>query len=303
VHVPDAAPVPPPLLRGRPATGRRPRRAGRTEQGEELTNVSKEFRFQTMPRSLSAFGGACLAAVIAVGLGLTAAGCGDSSKKPGCKSDKDCANNLVCASGSCVQCNTDDQCGLGKVCSAHACIPEPECKSDDKCPLGQVCQAGKCKACAADSECGPGGRCDAGACVRGKKCQKDDECADDEDCTAGVCQKAGAARAGGATCTLATVYFGYDDSTVQASERDRLTANAACIEKTPGKTVLLVGHTDTSGTEEYNIALSERRAQAVADYMSRLGTDPARMQVVPKGETEPTGLGDDRDRRVEFQWH
>jgi hypothetical protein len=37
--------------------------------------------------------------------------------------------------------------------------------------------------------------------------------------------------------------------------------------------------------------------------MARLGSDPARMQVVPKGETEPTGLGDDRDRRVEFQWH
>jgi hypothetical protein len=72
---------------------------------------------------------------------------------------------------------------------------------------------------------------------------------------------------------------------------------------TRGKNIYLIGHTDTSGTEEYNIALSERRAQAVADYMARLGTDPARMQIVPKGETEPTGLGDDKDRRVEFQWH
>ena len=88
----------------------------------------------------------------------------------------------------------------------------------------------------------------------------------------------------------------------QASERDRLDANAACIEKSNGKNVFLVGHTDTSGTEEYNIALSERRAQSVADYLARLGTDPARMQVVPKGETELTGLGDDKDRRVEFQW-
>jgi outer membrane protein OmpA-like peptidoglycan-associated protein len=99
------------------------------------------------------------------------------------------------------------------------------------------------------------------------------------------------------------VYFAFDDSTVQPSERDRLSQNVACIESTKGKTVYLIGHTDSSGTEEYNIALSERRAQTVADYMSRLGSDPARLQVVPKGETEPTGLGDDKDRRVEFQWH
>ena len=98
------------------------------------------------------------------------------------------------------------------------------------------------------------------------------------------------------------MYFGYDDDRIQPSEGDRLAGNAQCIEQNTGTMVLVVGHTDTSGTEEYNIALSERRAQSVADYLSRLGTDPARMQVVPKGETEPTGLGDDRDRRVEFQW-
>jgi outer membrane protein OmpA-like peptidoglycan-associated protein len=99
------------------------------------------------------------------------------------------------------------------------------------------------------------------------------------------------------------VYFAFDDSAILESEKTRLGGNQECIEKAKGKAVLLVGHTDTSGTEEYNIALSERRAQSVADYLARLGTDPARMQVVPKGETEPTGMGDDKDRRVEFQWH
>lgn len=256
-----------------------------------------------MLRSLSGHGRAILVAFVALGLGLATASCGDSSKKPGCKSDKDCKTNQVCASNTCVECNTDAQCGAGKRCKAHACVGEPECNSDETCPAGMVCQAGRCKACAADTECGPAGRCEARACARAKKCAKDDECADDEDCINGACQKSGAARSGDATCTLATVYFGYDAASVQASERDRIEANVACIEKTKGKNVYLVGHTDSSGTEEYNIALSERRAQAVADFMSRLGTDPARMQVVPKGETEPTGLGDDRDRRVEFQWH
>ena len=107
---------------------------------------------------------------------------------------------------------------------------------------------------------------------------------------------------GNTTCSLSTVYFAFDSSGIESSERDRLDANNACITKTKGKNVFLVGHTDTSGTEEYNIALSERRAQAVADYLARLGTDPARMQVVPKGETELTGQGDDKDRRVEFQF-
>lgn len=254
-----------------------------------------------MYRSLSALGG-LLVATFALVFCFAAVSCGDSSKKPGCKSDKDCKNGRVCASNTCVECNNDSQCPAGKRCSAHACVAA-ECRNDQECN-GKVCQAGKCKACATDSECGPDRACKAGICEPLKKCSKDDECADDEDCINGACRKAGAVlNPGDATCTLSTVYFAYDDSSIQESERDRLGTNVACIEKTKGKNVTLIGHTDTSGTEEYNIALSERRAQSVADYMARLGSDPARLQIVPKGETEPTGLGDDRDRRVEFQWH
>ncbi|HEX2686911.1 MAG TPA: OmpA family protein [Kofleriaceae bacterium] len=255
-----------------------------------------------MHRTFSALGGGILVAAVALVFGFAMASCGDSSKKPGCKADKDCKNNFVCSANTCVECTSDAQCHDGKRCRANACVLAPECENDSECHDGKVCQAGKCKACASDDECA-GGSCKAGACEPAKKCSKDDECADDEDCVNGLCRKTGQGSSGGATCALSTVYFGFDDSSVQNSERDRLGANVACIEKTKGKNVYLIGHTDTSGTEEYNIALSERRAQAVADYMARLGTDPARLQVVPKGETEPTGLGDDRDRRVEFQWH
>lgn len=256
-----------------------------------------------MHRSSVSPGRAAPLALIALGACLVWVGCGGSPSATGCKADKDCKNHQVCAAGKCVECIDDSQCGAGRKCSANACILAPECLNDKQCPSGEVCQAGKCKACATDGDCGPGGSCVSGACKQGKPCSKDDQCADDEDCVAGTCRKAGSTGGPDATCTLSTVYFAFDDATVQPSERDRLAANVACIEATKGKNVYLVGHTDTSGTEEYNIALSERRAQAVADYMSRLGTDPARMQVVPKGETEPTGLGDDKDRRVEFQWH
>ncbi len=228
--------------------------------------------------------------------------CGNKPKGPGCKSDKDCKAPLVCGDNKCVECNEDSQCGAGKRCSQHACVAKAECTSDDQCPAGKVCQAGQCKACASDGECGPGGKCSAGLCQKAKKCSKDEDCADDEDCVQGYCQKASKVSSD-ATCQLQTVYFAFDKAEIEASERDRLDKNAQCISQNKGKNVFVVGHTDTSGTEEYNIALSERRAQTVADYMARLGTDPARMQIVPKGETEPTGMGDDKDRRVEFQWH
>jgi peptidoglycan-associated lipoprotein len=231
--------------------------------------------------------------------------CGDTSKGPGCKTDKDCKDakgGKVCAANKCVECNTDDQCPKGKHCSANACLVNPQCEHDDQCPTGQVCQAGACKPCASDGECGPGGTCESGLCNRPKKCSKDEDCADDEDCKGGLCLKANKPVTD-AVCPLSTVYFAFDSSGIEASERDRLDADNACIGKATGRNVFVIGHTDTSGTEEYNIALSERRAQAVADYLARLGTDPARLQVVPKGETEPTGLGDDKDRRVELQWH
>ncbi len=245
--------------------------------------------------------GAILIAMTVFVLGLTT-GCSDP-KKPGCKGDKDCKNGLHCAANKCVECATDSQCGDGKKCEAGACVAKPECTKDSECHDGKVCQANKCTACATDNECGPGGRCEAGACQRAKACKQDTDCADDEDCVDGFCKRAGIVNnPAGTDCTLATIYFAFDDSSIQQSERDRLDSNGTCIEKTKDKQVYLVGHTDTSGTEEYNIALSERRAQSVADYLSRLGIDPARLQVVPKGETEPTGLGDDKDRRCEFLW-
>jgi peptidoglycan-associated lipoprotein len=244
-----------------------------------------------------------LVACSALVLGFASTSCGSKPKGPGCNADKDCKDGLKCFENKCVQCTADADCGDGERCDAGACVAKPECEKDSDCTGGMVCQASKCKPCATDADCGVGGTCNAGACEQAKACTKDEDCADDEDCVHGFCRRAGSAGRDGATCPLATVYFGFDDSRIQTSERDRLDANAQCIEKTTGKNVYLFGHTDTSGTEEYNIALSERRAQSVADFLARLGTDPARMQVVPKGKTEPSGFGDDKDRRVEFQWH
>lgn len=243
-------------------------------------------------------------AVLSVCVGVVGllAGCPDKKpKNPACESAADCKDGLACVNRQCVQCASNADCGDGMTCEMGACKPKPECAADADCPDGKVCQAGTCQACAADNECGPAGKCVAGACQRAKACKTDDECADDEDCVGGYCQKPWQATAPDNACQLQTVYFAYDDSSIAASERDRLDANTACIQKTPDRSLYVVGHTDATGTDEYNIALSERRAQTVADYLARLGIDPAKLQIVPKGETEISG-DENKDRRVEFMW-
>lgn len=82
---------------------------------------------------------------------------------------------------------------------------------------------------------------------------------------------------------LATVYFGFDRYAVEAGERAKLDAIAG---KVGGTTVLLAGYTDHVGTEEYNLGLSDRRAQSVADYLVRLGGSRTKMEVIALGEQQ-----------------
>jgi peptidoglycan-associated lipoprotein len=244
-----------------------------------------------------------LAVVAAALVALSLAGCPKKKPKgPTCDSNEDCDDGLACIDKKCAPCTSDNQCGDGYKCDSGACVATAACTKDADCEDGKVCKAGKCAPCRADGECGPGGKCAAGACERAKACSQNEDCEDDEDCIDGYCQRPWQASAGGASCQLQTIYFGFDDSSIQQSERDRLDGNAQCIEKNPTKTVVLFGHTDQIGTEEYNIALSERRARAASDYLIRLGVPSALLDVVGKGETELTGQGDDQDRRVEFGW-
>ncbi|MFN7340678.1 MAG: OmpA family protein [Opitutia bacterium] len=82
---------------------------------------------------------------------------------------------------------------------------------------------------------------------------------------------------------LATVYFGFDRYAVESGERAKLDAIAGRVGAT---TVLLAGYTDHVGTEEYNLGLSDRRAQSVADYLVRLGGSRTKMEVIALGEQQ-----------------
>jgi outer membrane protein OmpA-like peptidoglycan-associated protein len=98
--------------------------------------------------------------------------------------------------------------------------------------------------------------------------------------------------------------FGFDSATLQAPGRASLRKLAASLKAEPGTEVLLVGHTDSLGRTVYNLGLSERRAVAAANFLSRLGIGRRRVWTSGKGEAEPlvpndTDAGRRRNRRLE----
>ncbi|MCQ2396570.1 MAG: OmpA family protein [Lentisphaeria bacterium] len=102
------------------------------------------------------------------------------------------------------------------------------------------------------------------------------------------------------------VYFGYDQSDVQQSERTKLDTLAAYLKENANLGVVIEGHTDEKGSDEYNRALGERRALAVQQYLGLLGISDSRMQTLSYGEDKPAvpGATSDADmalnRRAEF---
>ena len=86
---------------------------------------------------------------------------------------------------------------------------------------------------------------------------------------------------------IGDVFFDFDKYDLKPEARDRLAKNAAFLREYPNLTVTLEGHCDERGTNEYNIALGDRRAAAAADYMSSLGISGSRMKTVSYGEESP----------------
>ncbi|MBV9492117.1 MAG: OmpA family protein [Verrucomicrobia bacterium] len=102
---------------------------------------------------------------------------------------------------------------------------------------------------------------------------------------------------------FAPVYFGFDRSDVPAAEMPKLQSIAGFM-KANRNNIILAGFTDERGTEEYNRALGERRAEAVRNTLLGLGVAPARIQTVSFGLEMPADPGHDeaawaKNRRVE----
>ncbi|NJM10466.1 MAG: OmpA family protein, partial [Bdellovibrionaceae bacterium] len=76
---------------------------------------------------------------------------------------------------------------------------------------------------------------------------------------------------------LSTVNFDYDSSTLSTDSRRRLAENAEWIKTNGSATVQIEGHCDSRGSVEYNLALGERRAKSVKNYLVSLGIDSKRL--------------------------
>jgi peptidoglycan-associated lipoprotein len=88
-------------------------------------------------------------------------------------------------------------------------------------------------------------------------------------------------------------FFGYDESALSDEARAALTASATWLRQNPQYNLLIEGHCDERGTEQYNLALGDRRAHIVREYLVTLGIDNARIKTVSYGEERPFEQGHD----------
>ncbi len=225
---------------------------------------------------------------------------------PKCDKDEHCKQGEFCVNGMCQQCRDSKDCAKGQTCNAGRCEAIKDyCETNEDCPDGKACKDNRCVACQTDADCGPGGKCRKGRCLKPGQCITNDDCPENQECYNGQCVAPPNATAVAGPCNPEPIYFDFDEFVLTSEGTKSLQGVATCIKSVPGRTIRLEGHCDPRGTEEYNLALGDRRAQAVKRYLERLGVGAKRMRAVSKGKLEATGsdeTGWAKDRRVQFVW-
>jgi len=107
------------------------------------------------------------------------------------------------------------------------------------------------------------------------------------------------------TALTANVYFDYDMATIRTDAERLLRAKVEILRNSPQVRLQIEGHADERGSNEYNIALGNRRAQAVVDFFTNFGIDGGRFTIVSYGEEQPAAQGSNesawsQNRRAEF---
>ncbi len=83
------------------------------------------------------------------------------------------------------------------------------------------------------------------------------------------------------------IYFDFDKSTLTPTAQDNLLRKAEWLRENPDATVTIEGHCDERGTNEYNLALGDRRAESAKSFLTDLGIDPSRLTTISYGEERP----------------
>jgi peptidoglycan-associated lipoprotein len=117
--------------------------------------------------------------------------------------------------------------------------------------------------------------------------------------------RAGAALAAARNNLLAKIYFDYDKSDLTDQDRATLDAKVPILNTNPGVRIRIEGNCDKRGSDEYNLALGQRRAAAAKRYLTEHGIDASRIDVISYGAEKPVAEGDTEDayaqnRRDEF---
>jgi peptidoglycan-associated lipoprotein len=104
----------------------------------------------------------------------------------------------------------------------------------------------------------------------------------------------------------AMVYFDYDRSDIRDDSKAQLDQKIPLLNANPGIAIKVTGHTDSRGSDEYNVALGQRRARAVRDYLVQRGIASDRITLDSRGEEQPAAQGEDesawsQNRRAEFE--
>jgi peptidoglycan-associated lipoprotein len=118
-------------------------------------------------------------------------------------------------------------------------------------------------------------------------------------------QEAGGARGGARAVLEAPVYFSFDRSDLEAQAREALEAKLGVLRSNPAVRVRIIGHTDDRGSDEYNLALGQRRAAAAKRFLTQREIDTARIEIASVGEEQGVCADESescwsRNRRAEF---
>jgi peptidoglycan-associated lipoprotein len=212
-----------------------------------------------------------------------------------------------------VTCKADSECRFdasGKeingFCYNGIC---QECVKDADCKDLKQCVEGRClSACQSNVDCGADSHCSNNFCV--ENCTSDDACPSGESCHDGRCVSEAAYRDGDASANgscenLASVHFDFDSFEVKSEYDGNISQTVACLEANPGATLTINGHTDNRGTPGYNMALAQRRADAVKAKLTSKGIASKRITTVSHGAQNPkvdesTEYAWQQNRRTEF---
>jgi peptidoglycan-associated lipoprotein len=227
---------------------------------------------------------------VACMLTLGMLGCEPEKPPPECiPGENPCEEGFECHGGKCVmvsECDENRPCeGENMACQDGKCVEAPpECYDNEDCREGYLCKDGECT-----------NECDPNDVLSGFDCQE------------GIMVRHVVEVDLGCNCSINSVYFDYNRYFIRSDAESALEEDIACykcmFEREEISGISIEGHADERGSNQYNLALSEKRARAMKRFMVNQGLNARKIQIVGYGEEYASSCSSEscwqRDRRGE----